>query len=192
MKNALITGILGLIFMAGGFAVGFKMMPVPKPIVVAPPPPTEVTPAGAAVPVPAPDAISMDTLKKTSQSMMDLNLALADREKRVTEREAKLQQEESEMAAERVAMDSSHEKFKAMFNDFQSRLELVEANQQEQLQKQAELYYAMGPDQAIEMIRAMDDSMVTRLFSVMDTKPLAKLVTAWKTKYPDEIGRAHV
>ena len=82
MKNALISGILGLLFMVGGFYAGFQMMPKPKPVVVTAPSPTEVKPAGAAVPMPVADAISMDTLKKTSQSMMDLNLALADREKR--------------------------------------------------------------------------------------------------------------
>ncbi len=131
----------------------------------------------------------METLKKTSESMMALNLALADREKRVAAREAKLQEEEEELADERATLDASHEKFKALFNDFQNRLELVEANQQEQLQKQVDLYNAMGPDQAIEMIRAMDDATVTRLFSVMDTKPLAKLMTAWKTKYPDDAAR---
>lgn len=189
MKNALISGILGLLFMAGGFAVGFKMMPKPKPVVVAAPAPTTVTPPGAAVPMPTPDAISMDTLKKTSESMMALNLALSEREKRVNEREAKLQQEEDQIAAERNALDDSHAKFKAMFNDFQNRLQVVEANQQEQLQKQAELYYAMGPDAAIELIRATDDNTLTKLFAVMDTKPLAKLVDAWKTKYPDDSAR---
>jgi hypothetical protein len=189
MKNALISGLIGLLFMAGGFAVGFKMMPKPKaaPVVVAPP--TTVTPPGAAVPVPAPDAISMDTLKKTSESMMALNLALADREKRVAEREAAVKEKEDELVAERTALDASHEKFKALFNDFQSRLQLVEASQQEQLQKQADLYSAMGPAQSIELIRTMDDNAMTRLFSVMDTKPLAKLVSAWKTKYPEDSPR---
>ncbi len=189
MKNALISGILGLLFMGGGFAVGFKMMPKPKPVVVAAPAPTTVTPPGAAVPMPTPDAISMDTLRKTSESMMALNLALSEREKRVIEREAKLQQEEDQIAAERNALDATHVKFKAMFNDFQGRLQVVEANQQEQLQRQAELYYAMGPDQAIELIRATDDNTLTKLFAVMDTKPLAKLVGAWKTKYPDDSAR---
>jgi hypothetical protein len=175
--------------MAGGFAAGFKMMPKPKaaPVVVAQP--TSVTPPGAAVPVPTPNAISLDTLKKTSESMMSLNLALEDREKRVTERETAVKEKEDELVAERSALDASHEKFKALFNDFQSRLQLVEASQLAQLQKQADLYNAMGPDQSIELIRTMDDNAMTRLFSVMDTKPLAKLVSAWKTKYPEDSQR---
>src|ERR1700679_897407 len=141
MKNALIAGIIGLLFMAGGFAAGFKMMPKTKPApVAAAVPPATVTPPGAAVPMPTPEAISMDTLTKTSQSMMALNLALSDREKRVQEREDRVKQEEDEITAERQALDASHEKFKALFNDFQSRLQLVEANQLEQLQKQAEFY----------------------------------------------------
>jgi hypothetical protein len=189
MKNALISGIVGLLFMAGGFYAGFQLMPRPKPVPVVVAPPTTMKPPGAAVAMPTAAAISMDTLTRTSQSMMDLNLALADREKRVTEREAKVEQQEEEMAAERAALDSSHEKFKAMFNDFQSRLQLVEASQQEALQKQAEVFDAMGPDQSIELIRTMDDDTVTRLFTVMDTKPLAKLIGAWKTKYPDDAAR---
>ena len=189
MKNALISGIIGLLFMAGGFAVGFKMMPKPKAAPVVAAPPASVTPPGAAVPVPTPNAISMDTLKKTSESMMALNLALSDREKRVAAREAAVKEKEDELTAERAALDASHEKFKALFNDFQSRLQLVEANQMEQLQKQADLYNAMGPDQSIELIRTMDDDAMTRLFSVMDTKPLAKLVSAWKTKYPEDSQR---
>jgi hypothetical protein len=190
MKNALIAGVVGLLFMAGGFAVGFKMMPKPKtppapPVVAA----TTMTPPGAAVPMPTPDAISMDTLKKSSESMLSLNLALAQREKQVAAREAKVKEREDELTAERAALDSSHEKFKTLFNDFQGRLQLVEANQLQQLQKQAEFYDAMGPDQSIELIRTMDDNAITRLFSVMDTKPLAKLVSAWKTKYPDDANR---
>ena len=92
MKNALITAVVGLLFMSAGFAVGFHLMPKPKPV---PAPvaaaPTMVTPPGAAVPVPVADAITLDTLKKTSESMMSLNVALAEREKRVAEREAKRQ-----------------------------------------------------------------------------------------------------
>jgi hypothetical protein len=189
MKNALISGIVGLLFMAGGFTIGIQLMPRPKPAPVVIAPPATMTPPGAAVPVPTPNAISLETLKKTSESMMALNLALSDREKRVAEREAAAQAKEDEMAAERAALDASHEKFKALFNDFQSRLQLVEANQMQELQKQAELFGAMGPEQSVEMIRTMDDSTVTRLFSVMDTKPLAKLVSAWKTKYPDDAAR---
>jgi hypothetical protein len=190
MKNALIAGVIGLLFMAGGFAVGLKMMPKPK-APPAPPAPvaTTMTPPGAAVPVPTPDAISMDTLKKTSESMMALNLALAEREKHVAEREAKAQQREDELDAERAALDSSHEKFKALFQDFQARLQLVEANQLQQLQKQAEFYNDLGPEQSIELIRTMDDNTMTRLFSVMETKSLAKLVTIWRAKYPDESDR---
>jgi len=189
MKNALIAAVVGLLFMAGGFAVGFKLMPKPKiaPVIAATP--TTVTPPGAVVPMPAPEAISLDALKKTSESMMALNLALADREKRVADRESEVKRKEDELTAERNALDASHANFKALFTDFQSRLQLVEASQVQQLQKQSELYDAMGPDQSIELIRTMDDNTVTRLFSVMDTKPLAKLVTAWKTKYPEDTAR---
>ena len=35
----------------------------------------------------------------------------------------------------------------------------------------------------------MDDATITRLFSVMDTKPLGKLVAQWKTKYPEDGAR---
>jgi hypothetical protein len=39
------------------------------------------------------------------------------------------------------------------------------------------------------MLKAMDDPQLIRLFSVMDTKPLAKLIADWKTKYPSDIPR---
>jgi serine/threonine-protein kinase len=35
----------------------------------------------------------------------------------------------------------------------------------------------------------MDEPAMTRLFSVMDTKPLSKLVSAWKAKYPNDSQR---
>jgi hypothetical protein len=184
MKNALIAGVVGLLFMCGGFYAGLQVMPKMAPKVAATPPPTEVKLPGNAVPTPVPDAISLDTLKKTSESMMSLNQELAVREQRLNEREQKVRQHEDEIVAERTALDASHEKFKQLFAEFKNRLQLVEDSEREQLTKQSELYDAMGPDQSIELIRSMDDATVTRLFSVMDTKPLAKLIAQWKTKYP--------
>jgi flagellar motility protein MotE (MotC chaperone) len=186
MKNAIIAGVVGLLFMGGGFYAGMQLMPKVAPKVAAVPAPTEVKLPGNAVPTPVPDAITLDTLKKTSESMMSLNQQLALREQRLAEREQKVRQHEDEITAERTALDASHEKFKQLFGEFKNRLQLVDDSEREQLTKQAELYDAMGPDQSIELIRSMDDATVGRLFSVMDTKPLAKLVTQWKTKYPED------
>jgi hypothetical protein len=181
MKNLIIATIIGLVFMAGGFWYGMKLMPVP--------PPAKEVAANAPAAAPAAPAISIDTLKKTSETMMALNDALQVREQNVADRERRVREREDELNAEREALDRSHEKFKALFNEFQDRLQLVEASQLEQLQKQADLYIAMGSDQSIELIRAMDDASMTRLFSVMDTKPLSKLVAQWKAKYPDDTQR---
>jgi len=182
MKNLIIATIIGLLFMAGGFGVGMKLAPKQVPKIKAP---AEAQAAGKT----APEAISIDTLRKTSETMMSLNQALQDREQKVAEREEKVKEKEDELAAERAALDRSHEKFKVLFDEFQQRLQLVEANQTEQLQKEAELYSSMGTDQSIELIRAMEDPAMIRLFSVMDTKPLGKLVAAWKTKYPEDVPR---
>jgi hypothetical protein len=183
MKNLMIAGAVGTLFMAGGFVGGMKFMP--KPPVPAP----GTTVAGVAAATPAPEPISIEALKRTSESMMNLNQALQEREQKVALREQAVKAREDEMDAERAALNNSHDKFKTLFAEFQSRLQLVEASQADELQKQAALYTSMDGDQAVEMIRAMDDPAVTRLFSVIDTKPLSKLVGSWKTKYPVDIPR---
>lgn len=185
----LIAGVIGLLFMIGGFAVGLKLMPVPPHAPVKAATAAVATTPGLNASPTAPDPISLDSLKQTSQSMMSLNEALKLRENQVTEREQKVRAREDELVAEREALDNSHDKFKALFTEFKQRLDLVETHQVEDLQKQADLYQSMGADQAIDLIRSMDDPAVTRLFSVMDVKPLGKLVAQWKTKYPDDAPR---
>jgi hypothetical protein len=183
MKNLLISGLIGLAFMVGTFCIGWKLAPVP-------PPPIKQAPVLAQNTAPAkPDPIGPEALKKTSETMMMLNQAIETREKNVAAREEKARQREEELNAERAALDRSHERFRILFGEFQQRLQLVEANQLDELQKQAGLYAAMGTDQSIDLIRAMDDGAMTRLFSVMDIKPLGKLVAAWKTKYPTDTER---
>lgn len=184
MKNLIIAGLIGMGFMGGGFWYGLQLKPLPKPQTREEAAAAAQVAAAAAVP-----PISIDTLKKASESIMSLNDAIKDREAKVAAREQAVQERETELAAERAALDASHEKFKELFNEFQSRLQLVEANQVDELQKQAALYQTMGSDQSIELIKAMDDAEMTRLFSVMDTKPLSKLVADWKTKYPADIPR---
>jgi hypothetical protein len=180
MKNLIIGGVVGLIFMAGGFWYGLQLKPLPTPA-------GKVATAAATSAAPAaPPPISMDALTKASESMMSLNDALKAREEKVAEREQAVKEREDELAAERAALDNSHEKFKALFEEFQQRLQLVDANQLDQLQKQAALYQGMDIDQAIDLIRVMDDASISRLFSVMDTKPLGKLAAGWKTKYPQD------
>jgi len=120
---------------------------------------------------------------------MSLNQALQAREKSVALREQKAKEKEDELDAEREALDRAHDHFKTLFNEFQARLQLVEAKQLEELQKQSALYTSMSIEQSIDLIRAMDDPEMTRLFSVMDTKPLSKLVAAWKAKYPNDSQR---
>jgi hypothetical protein len=187
MKNMIISGLIGTAFMAGGFWYGMRVAPVPpsKPKAVATQAQTPSTPAEAA----AADMIGVEALKKTSEAMMTLNQALQAREKNVALREQKVREQEDELVAERSALDRTHEHFKSLFNEFQARLQLVEARQAEELQKQATLYTTMSIDQSIELIRAMDDPDMTRLFSVMDTKPLSKLIAAWKAKYPNDSQR---
>ena len=184
MKNLIISGVIGCLFMAGGFYFGMRLMPVPPPKAKTVAATAPGAPANSAAP--APDAISVDTLRKTSETMMALNQALQAREQNVAERERKVKEREDEIIAERQALDRTHERFKVLFNEFQDRLQLVESSQLEQLQKEAELYSSMGSDQSIDLIRAMDDPSMTRLFSVMDTKPLAKLMADWKAKHPED------
>ena len=186
MKNLILPAVIGLLCMTGGFYYGMRLMPVPskKAASVATAPkaatPTDVIP---------PEAISMESLKKTSEGMMSLNEALRAREQAVAFREQKLKQREEELDAERATLDASHEKFKQLFHEFQDRLQLVSQNQADQLQKQADLYATMGLDSSIDLIRVMDDAAISRLFSVMETKSLGKMVTAWKAKYPADAPR---
>ncbi len=190
MKNAIIGGVVGLLFMCGGFFFGLKLKPLPAPpapVVAAAAP---VVNSKTTVVLPKPGTpITVDVLRKTSESMMTLNDALQAREQAIAVREQKVQQREDELAAERGALDRSHAKFKELYNEFQSRLQLVEQNQMAQVQKQADLYTSMGTTQSIDLIRNLDDSAMIRLFSVMDTKPLGKLISEWKAKYPEDVPR---
>lgn len=188
MKNLIIAAVVGTAVMAGTFFFGMKIAPKPVP----PAPVAEKSDEkkdGEKVTTAPPDTISLETLRKTSESMMSLNDSLRNREKLVSEREQKAKAKEDELRAERDALDQSHIKFKTLFGEFQNRLQLVEASQLDQLQKQASLYTSMNIDQSIDLIRAMEDPNITKLFSVMDTKPLSKLVSAWKAKYPNDVQR---
>ncbi len=84
MKNMIIAGVVGLLFMVGGFFVGGKLAPkppapTPKPVVVTPP-------ADPTIP-PTTGTVTMDAMRKASESMMNLNAALREREQKVTEQE---------------------------------------------------------------------------------------------------------
>jgi flagellar motility protein MotE (MotC chaperone) len=182
MKNYLIVGVVGLIFLAGGFYVGLRLAPLPAP---------KKNPVQTAskTPAPTPEAISLETLRKTTEGMMDINQALQAREHDVAAREKRVQEQEEELAAERAALDRSHDKFKDLYSQFQQRLELVDSAEQDQLQRQVVMYNSMDTAQSVDLIRGLDDSTVIRLFSIMDVKPLGKMVSAWKAKYPADAPR---
>jgi outer membrane biosynthesis protein TonB len=76
-----------------------------------------------------------------------------------------------------------------LFGEFQKRLQLITANQYAQLQKQATIYSAMEPETSVDMIRAMGDGAVMRLFAVLEEKDLTKIIAAWKEKYPADTQR---
>jgi hypothetical protein len=185
IKNLVIGGVVGLLFMSGGFYFGLKLVHVPKPKAVA-----IATADKAATLTPAArETLSLDALKKTTEGMMDVNQALQVREQAVAAREKKAQQIEDELVAERAALDRSHAKFHELYGQFQQRLQLVSASEADQLQRQMEIYTTMDPAQTADLIRALDDGTIVRLFSMMETKSLAKLVSAWKTKYPADSTR---
>ena len=184
IKPLAIGGVVGLLFMTGGFFVGLRFVHVPAPKVA-----VAAAPTKAEVEKAARDAISVDALQKTSKGMMDMNQALQARELAVVAREKKAQQREDELDAERAALDRSHEKFHALYGEFQARLQLVQANEADQLQRQLAIYTTMDPAQTADLLRSLDDETIVRLFSMMETKPLANLVAAWKTKYPADSTR---
>ena len=184
MKSALIGGAVGLIFMAGGFFLGLRLVHLPAGAK------TAAGGAGTLTITPAPKpAFTVETLRKATQSLLEVNQALQAREAAVAARERKARQTEEEMVAEREALDRSHEKFKALYGEFLSRLQLVKAGEADQLQRQIAIYDSMDSAQVVELLRATDDGTVTKLFSMMDPKPLAKLVSAWKVKYPADATR---
>ncbi len=124
MKNAIVGGIVGLLFMGGGFYLALKMKPLPEPPKPAAPVVAPVAVDKSKIYTPPPGSpITIDTLRKTSESMMSLNEALQDREKAVALREQNAQHREDELAAERAALDKSHPKFKELYNEFKSRLQ---------------------------------------------------------------------
>jgi flagellar motility protein MotE (MotC chaperone) len=184
IKNLAIGGVVGLLFMVGGFFGGMRFVHVPVPKKIAAVATTAKAPA-----VISRDAISIDALRKTSQNMMDVNQALQARELAVAAREKKAREREDELDAERAALDRSHAKFKELYTQFEQRLQLVTANESDQMQRQMTIYTTMDPAEAADLLRALDDGTIVRFFSIMDTKPLANLVSAWKAKYPADSTR---
>jgi hypothetical protein len=92
MKNLLISGVVGLLFISGGFFLGFRLVPKPAPKPVA-----ASHAVAAAVPVPPKPAFSIDTLKAATDGLCDLNQAIQAREQAVTAREQKAAQLEQEL-----------------------------------------------------------------------------------------------
>ena len=184
IRNLAIGGVVGLLFMSGGFFVGMRFVhvPVPKKAVAISLPKAPATAAER-------EALSLDALRKTSEGMMDVNQALQAREQAVAAREKKAHERDDELDAERAALDRSHARFHELYDQFQQRLQLVQANEADQLQRQMTIYTTMDPAQAADLLRDLDDGTIVRLFSIMETKSLAKLVAAWKTKYPADSTR---
>ena len=110
MKNLIIATIIGLLFMAGGFGVGMKLAPKQVPKIKAP---AEAQAAGKT----APEAISIDTLRKTSETMMSLNQALQDREQKVAE-QAKIRAHQDE---QRRAIAQGEEKIQSLLAALKGR-----------------------------------------------------------------------
>jgi hypothetical protein len=184
MKSVIISGVAGLAFLGGGFFAGMKLSPLPKV-----PAKTSAPAATVAAPTAIADPITPESLKKTSEELTDLNKNLQQREHDVAVREQAVKQREDEMDAERDALNRSHQKFNQLYGEFQQRLQLVESNEIDQLKRQDDLYTTMDVASAVDLVRGRDDSAVTRLFSVMEVKELAKFVAQWKTKYPDDAAR---
>jgi hypothetical protein len=182
MKNLIIFILIGASFLLSGFWFGMRLAPMPKK-----PAPKPV--AAATAPAAPREVISIDTLRQTSQNLMSVNAALQAREQSVAAREKAVGQHEEELTAERAALDQVHTHFKELYGEFQQRLQLVEDSETEQLQRQVTIFNAMDATQSADLIRALDDGTIVRLFSLMDTKPLSKLVTAWKAKYPNDAPR---
>ncbi len=184
MKNIIICVLVGVSFLTSGFWVGLRFAPMPKK-----PAPVAATANPAATPVATREAFSLDSLKRTSENMLSINDALQAREQAVAVRESKVAQQEDELTAERAAMDRLHARFHELYSEFQKRLQLVTDTETGALQRQVVIYSSMDPAQAVDLVRTLDDSTVTRLFVLMEDKPLAKIVSAWKQKYPAETPR---
>ncbi len=73
MKSLIIATVVGLICMGGGFFLALRLKPLPVPVVKSP---TPVAATDATATPPHPDTISVDTLRRTSETMMALNEAL--------------------------------------------------------------------------------------------------------------------
>jgi hypothetical protein len=185
MKNIIICVLVGLSFLTSGFWVGLRFAPMPKkPAPVAAP-----AAALAASPLPPKEAFSLDALQRASQNMQSVNDALQAREQAVTAREKAVAQKEDELVAERAALDRVHAHFKQLYAEFQDRLQLVSDTQTGALERQVTIFNSMDPLQSVDLVRSLDDPTVTRLFALMEDKPLAKLVGAWKQKYPMDTVR---
>ncbi len=183
MKNIIIVALVGLSFLTSGFLAGLRFAPMPKkPVHVAA---VKVAPK----PVDPKVAFSVDSLKRASENMQSINDALQAREQAVAAREKAATQKEDELAAERAALDRLHAQFKTLYGQFQQRLQLVTDTETGALQRQVTIFDAMDPAQAIDLVHSLDDSTITRLFALMEDKPLAKIVSAWKQKYPADTAR---
>jgi hypothetical protein len=182
MKNILIAALVGISFLTSGFWIGLRFAPMPKK-------PAPVVARAAPKPVDPKVAFSVDSLKRASENMLSINDALKAREQAVAAREKKAAQTEDELAAERAALDRVHAHFQRLYAEFQKRLDLVTDTETGALQRQVTIFGAMDPAQAVDLVRELDDSTVTRLFALMEDKPLAKLASAWKTKYPADSAR---
>ena len=183
MKNALISGAVGLIFMTGGFFLGMRLAHLPPAAKAG-----TVAPVAAIAAAPKP-AFSIETLRKTTQSLLEINQALQAREAAVAAREKRAAEQEQELAAERAALDQSHESFQVLYQEFLKRLQLVKGSEAGQWQRQIEIYGSMDSAQVVDLLRVQDDGTVTKLFSLMDPKPLAKLLSGWKARYPADSPR---
>ena len=156
MKAAIIAAVLGLLFMIGGFSAGMFLAPhvaVPTPPVVHAP----TAPSPAYDNRPKTSAITPEALRKTSDDLFALNQTLQSKKVELDDFERKLKERSEELKEERAALDRSHKKLSGLFALLQQRLDLVEAKQMDQVQKQVDLFQSMDMPQAIDLMRAMDD-----------------------------------
>jgi flagellar motility protein MotE (MotC chaperone) len=133
--------------------------------------------------------LSQESLEKISQELAQWSNELKKREKNLIALDEDLVRREKLLAAEQEALIKRRESLAGLQKKLEERIITVQKTETESYTKLALFYSTMKPDTTLEILRAMKDDDVAKMFAFMPEKTRLKLMNAWSGKYPQELAR---
>ena len=121
-------------------------------------------------------------LSKLRQLTLDLDMRGADLKKRaeaLRDRELQLAKAESDLELQKASLNDVKQEIDAMRKQLDSRLVLVDSNQEAGFQHLAKLYTSMTPENAAKILATLPEPQAVQILKKMKEPTAAKILEVW-------------